>query len=353
MAPFSAIDQTTHAGAVYIAAFYCLVVSSFVASTRLLYRWKHIHLDDVFFGVGYIFSIGWLIAILVGLSNGLSLHGAADYGTASRSVFASQTLLFIALGFYKLSFIFLLRRLSPPSHHRLLLVNTGLMIAVGVGVLLSVIAVRVDCVSFDYLTDPLSTCPDQALRWALVAGFDMLTELSFLAISLILILPLQMPLQKKIYCVLPVALRSVVGLLGVFHAVQITRWQHSGDPEISIDKVLIWESAIMVASAIFATLPIIKNFVKSFDTGFGLQAGLVMSSYGRSNGDTNFEMSPMSNGSKSRPARGTQNIRLDPRQDQYTIDIGNGSAPLERSGSLHSGHSRQIMIRKDIYLDED
>jgi len=57
MPPFAAINDDTHDGAVYITAFYCLVISSFVAGTRLLYRWKHVHYDDIFFGVGYVSNL--------------------------------------------------------------------------------------------------------------------------------------------------------------------------------------------------------------------------------------------------------------------------------------------------------
>ena len=65
-------------------------------------------------------------------------------------------------------------------------------------------------------------------------------------------------------------------------------------------------------------------------------------------------MSPITGNTARRSAgRFDSKLRLDPRPDQYTIDIRNNAAPLERNGSLHSGHSRQIMIRKDIYLDED
>ena len=111
---------------------------------------------------------------------------------------------------------------------------------------------------------------------------------------------------------------------------------------------------MIVASAVFTTLPIIKNFVKSFDTGFGLQPGLITSSYGgRSGHGRNIEMSPVAGGTHRSAGRTDSKLRLDPRPDQYTIDIRNNSGPMARAGSIHSGHSRQIMIRKDIYLEED
>jgi len=76
-------------------------------------------------------------------------------------VFAAQSLLLITLGFFKLSFAFLLRRLSPPTHHTLLMVNTGVMALVGVGIVLCIIAVRADCSSSHYLSNPQSSCPEQ------------------------------------------------------------------------------------------------------------------------------------------------------------------------------------------------
>jgi len=59
----------------------------------------------------------------------------------------------------------------------MLIINTGLMVIVGLGTVLCIVAVRTDCDSMHYLATPMSTCPDQVRHEAASVEFIVKTDI--------------------------------------------------------------------------------------------------------------------------------------------------------------------------------
>lgn len=164
---------------------------------------------------------------------------------------------------------------------------------------------------------------------------------------------------------LTIIVRSVV-LLAILHAVYINRQEHSRHPSLAVVPSIIIAEAELCWSLLSATIPNLKSFMKSFNTGFGHDFGL----------DTMTGSGLYASGPCSRHTGGGGSGRNDdiqlqglrksgtaatstrdfiqgmhPQGKAYEAEIM-GNQPQETS-SVSSGKSQEMIIRKDVQVTVD
>lgn len=105
-----------------------------------------------------------------------------------------------ALCLSKLAIIsLLLRTTQTRSHQRLQYFVAAL---VSTQCILSIILLTAGCTTFDGLSwdfkQNARSCPRQVLRWQVITGFDIATEVAILALPVQLVWKLQMPTKNKL-----------------------------------------------------------------------------------------------------------------------------------------------------------
>lgn len=146
--------------------------------------------------------------------------------------------------------------------------------------------------------------------------------------------------------------------LGFLNAVETYRdHENTG---VAYSAVIIWHQVEIGYSLIAATIPCLKSFIKSFDTGFGLEVGYNTHPYGsaHSRGYGNgtkagqsFQMSSLK-GSDSTKDSSPQTLgQLRPEQINNTTNIYHENDPPREDASITSGNSQEMIIRRDVQWD--
>lgn len=149
-----------------------------------------------------------------------------------------------------------------------------------------------------------------------------------------------------------------VAALAIAHAVFVARYASASHPSLAMVPTIVFAEAELCWSLVSATIPNLKNFMKSFSTGFGHEFGLTSfneSAYqsGSHNRDRGIRLKPLSktdSNARSGSSTGFVN-KLNPGAGDYEIDISRGNGP--ESSSIASGKSQELIIRKDFTMTVD
>lgn len=127
-------------------------------------------------------------------------------------------------------------------------------------------------------TLPSQTCPSIVVRYKFIVITDAITDLVLVIIPAYLCWQLQMSVALKLQVLAVFAFRlPLAGLAGLFLKTWI-RSLHSTNPGIHRTPAVIYQQAELCVSLMAATIPCLKSFIRSFDTGSGVKA-----SFGSSN----------------------------------------------------------------------
>ncbi|KAK4504758.1 hypothetical protein PRZ48_002720 [Zasmidium cellare] len=311
---FSPVTSTDRAGIVWVAAILSLMFSVLTLLTRLQIKYHTLGLDDLFIFLATLVAVGQYIAIYVGLDSGvgksstlLSEEYAAHLG---RNVMASEVLFLVAM-------------------------------------MLKII---------------------KLLRWSLTLTLSALLELLYIALSLLLVFPLQMRLTIKCTVVLAFSFRLLCAVLAALHTLWIAKYVHSPDPGLAIADVLVWQQVGLGYSLIATTIPTLKNFVRGYERAMGWDpslenkrglgggynlGSLVRSERSRSQPQSGGSGSrshgrgvPGSGGSRSRPSEG--DIQLGPAVGDYRVGAFHDATRAKGKERRDSGESADPIIRRQI-----
>ncbi len=153
---------------------------------------------------------------------------------------------------------------------------------------------------------------------------------------------------------------SDVGLAAV-HLHYIGNYVHATDTSLAIVAAVVWQQLELCWSLLSASIPNVKSFMKSFNSGFGLDIDLATYAQGSRDYNTSYQLNSMrANGLK---ANASENRDMTSFVDNLRPDVGYHSATIQRvraneeglgkASSIESGESREMIIRKDVAWNVD
>lgn len=381
---FAPITSDNHSGSLWIASILCLIYGVLTLTLRGHIKFRIYGLDDWLIAVATVTQLAQSIALFIALKNGLgatsTLSSVAQLTKAGQATFASQILFILSLCLSKCSILLLMMRLfnldmhhswRKSSNRRFLwaacLIVLGLIVLWG---LASMIGLSVDCSSRTLIEDPASAqCPDQLLRWRLIIAFDIATELVLFSLPLFIVWPVQMSIARKGQVVLAFAFRLGVAALAVVHLHYVAKYVDAPRTSFSIIPALVWQQIELCWALLTASIPNLKAFMKSFNSGFGLE-NTATDGYGLGYGGAThgsqvsegYQLGSVKNHepvpklahvsqqeSVNRPF--ADNLRPDFVDYSTTIEHENANKERSEARSIESGGSQDMIIRKDVQYD--
>ncbi|KAF3000064.1 hypothetical protein E8E13_001092 [Curvularia kusanoi] len=277
------ITADDHSGTLYIVTFLGLTYTGITFLTRLLIKWHMLGLDDLAMLLAEIANVTQVALLLASLSAGLAKSydslGGKQYAQMAQTYAGAQVALYIALGLSKMASILLVRRLfirDMRSAWAICNIITGIIAA---WTLLSASLVSAGC-SNDSLSPKNSQdmCVGIKTRYLIVVVTDCLTDAILAFIPTYLCRRLQMNLLFKLQILGVFALRLPLLLFAIlFYTSWSKHWQ-SDNPGVARTTALVYQQCQLCSSLIAATIPCLKSFIQSFDTGSGQKAGFGYSS---------------------------------------------------------------------------
>ncbi|RKK81986.1 hypothetical protein BFJ68_g17578 [Fusarium oxysporum] len=200
------------------------------------------------------------------------------------STLAASILSLLTLSLAKCSVLALIRRIIGSKPGKSGPVCIGLMVIAVVWGVGSCLAWLVNCRADSLLTlDNVKQCPHQITRWAVITAMDILTEILTWLLVLKLSWSVNISYIRKCQVVMAFSFRIPLIALSAVHLAYSATNPASTEPQFAVTKALLCQQIMVAWSLISATVPNLKNFLKSFSIGMGFPVSFDLSMSGSSN----------------------------------------------------------------------
>ncbi|KAF2843581.1 hypothetical protein M501DRAFT_1006112 [Patellaria atrata CBS 101060] len=301
---FALVTDENHSGYLWIASILCLVYSALVLIVRLHIKWNLYGFDDLLVLIATFMQLGEVVPLFVGMKSGLGqrddLLDEAQLDKAGTSTFTSQIFLIIALCLAKCSIVCLMLRLFTRDMKVtrrswwLCNITLALTIAWGIG---AVVGTSTACTPSSLLKESAADqCAEPLTRWRIITAVDVVTELLLVLLPIILVWPIQMKKYIKFQVVLAFAFRIPVIGFSLAHLHFVSRYDSRRPVNTSqtIIPALVYLQFQLFWSLLSSTIPSLKAFMKSFNSGFGMEIDLDGYGYGsRQYGSNSYRLETM------------------------------------------------------------
>ncbi|EHK18605.1 uncharacterized protein TRIVIDRAFT_78137 [Trichoderma virens Gv29-8] len=286
--PFSRVTFNDHSGQLWILTILSLLYSFLGALTRAYIKYRMFGFDDLLFASATVLHLAQSIAVFVGLNNGLgkfnSITPAEKWATSSKSTLAAVILCLLSLSFAKCSVLALIHRIIDSKTGMSKPFCIGLMILSSVWGVGSCLAFIVNCRGGTLLTlDNVKQCPNQNVRWAVITAIDILTEILTWLFIVWVSWTVNMSFSRKFQVALAFSFRLPLIAFSALHLAYFSKYPTSPEPQFAVTNSLLFQQTMIVWSLISATVPNMKNFLKSFSIGLGFPLAFDSSVYASSN----------------------------------------------------------------------
>lgn len=408
------ITADDHSGTLYIVTFLGFTYTSLTFFARILIKWQLLGLDDAAMLVAQVLCLYLSVCIAVlmtldhqhypilfttsisikrpskiisiyyqravrsyGLCNKALPHVQLDL-TYRQNYSSGQVVIYIALGFSKIATILLVRRLFMRDMKSAWVMCNVVTGAIIIWTFTSAVLVSAGCAS-DSLSpqSPTDICNGIEVRYLFIVITDGVTDLILAFIPTYLCRHLQMNILFKLQVLGIFALRlPLLVLAGLFYK----SWKvalHSDNPGVDRTTAIVYQQSQLCFSLIAATIPCLKSFIQSFDTGSGQKAGFGYSSnsgaYGHmssvhhttahSGRGESYQMSRLDrdriNASRLRKrsvSEGAVRVNQNPLAAEGSSPANDAEIELERCSSQESDRKSQqstqeLFIRKDVQFE--
>ncbi|KAL2682336.1 hypothetical protein Neosp_006786 [[Neocosmospora] mangrovei] len=250
---FSPVTFNDHAGQLWIVTILSLIYSALVATARAYIKYQMFGFDDI------------LIAL-------------------ATSTLASVVLSVLSLSLAKCSVLALVLRIIGTKTGKNRIFCIGLMVVSVVWGVGSAVGFLVNCRADSLLTpDNVKQCPSQVTRWAVVSTIDILTEIFTWLLVVQLSWSVSMSFARKCQVAMAFSFRIPLIALSAIHLAYISKYPDATEPQFAVTNSLLFQQTMIAWSLISATVPNLKNFLKSFSIGMGFPLAFDLSIYGSSN----------------------------------------------------------------------
>jgi hypothetical protein len=190
----------------------------------------------------------------------------------------------------------------------------------------SIVALSVSCDPSGFLHEFNESCGFQLNRWRVIAAFNIFTELLLMLLPIFFIYPIQMKMYIKLQVVIAFGFRVPVIAFAAAHLHYVSNYAGSNNVSKAIIPALIYQQFELFWSLLAATIPTLKAFMRSFNSGFGMEIdldGYGSAAYGSGGSASKYYNSPGS----SMPLR---------------------SLPRNKAGASASGNKSQSGMEDEI-----
>ncbi|KAJ3498432.1 hypothetical protein NLG97_g1134 [Lecanicillium saksenae] len=106
-------------------------------------------------------------------------------------------------------------------------------------------------------------------RWAVITAIDIFTEVAAWLLIVELTWKVNMSVARKLQVIMAFSFRLPLIILSAVHLAYFNKYPSSDQPQFAIIDSLLFQQAMISWSLISATVPNLKNFLKSFSIGMG------------------------------------------------------------------------------------
>jgi hypothetical protein len=205
-------------------------------------------------------------------------------------------------------------------------------------------------------------CPGIHARYQVVAITDAITDVLLVLVPTYLVWQLQMAVSLKMQVVAVFAFRLPLIPLSFLALTSWNRSLHSNNPGVDRSTAIIYQQSELCFSLIAGTVPCLKSFIRSFDTGSGVKVGYTSNGYGSSgNQGLSYRMQSLNReGSATRSNNddtGDVKVSSKPFVDgrtrgnsvANTTTVYVASKPKEEDAMSHG--SQELFIRRDVQFE--
>lgn len=295
-----------------------------------------------------------------------------------QSQLGNQIALYVSLGISKLATIFLIQRLFTRDMKKVTMTCHIFTAVLVVWTVMAAMLVSVGCSpqSMAPKTAP-QTCPGIDARYKFVVITDIITDMILVMIPSYLTWQLQMSIKLKLQVIAVFAFRLPLIALA---SMSLRAWIRSlggENPGAHRTPAIVFQQVELCVSLLAATLPCLKSFIRSFDTGSGVKATIGSSNETGSNGRNGgigqhhcdgYQLSPVKgraesgSGSCSRWKVDDGSIRVNPRpftsarSPQKLMRHASSRGAFEPRATMDSdrhsqGSAKGLFIRRETHWE--
>jgi hypothetical protein len=285
----------------------------------------------------------------------------------SQTQMAAQITAYLTLGLSKMATILIVRRLftvDMKEPWRICNIITGCVVAWTIA---SALLISAGCSAESISPQtPTQTCPGIRSRYLVVTITDALTDILLTVTPAYLCRQLNMKVWFKLQVFGIFALRLPLVVLSAFFFRSWTRSLTHANPGVARTRPLVYQQCQICFSIIVGTIPSLKAFLQSFDTGSGVKAGFGYSSsqYGSGGSGARQSRAPMSPGASNSFPMARIQRRVDASQErsdgtarvkkpsgktqQTSLDSVEVGRPSRESDRRSHTSTQELFIRKDV-----
>ncbi|KAF2203202.1 hypothetical protein GQ43DRAFT_279254 [Delitschia confertaspora ATCC 74209] len=340
---FAPYNDSNHSATLWIASLLGLIYAFGTLFIRIFVKIKVLGIDDYLIIASSLAALGQFITIFEGLTHGLgkSSELVPDVVSIGKWVFSSRLLLLISLYLAKCSGMLLLRRLfvrDDRSNSMLCDISLGFIVICGIT---SVFVGTIGCPSSTFFAQH---CDSQVMRWSVVTGLDVITEVISLVIPPYLVWQLQMKTEFKLRVISAFSFRILVIVFSVLHLDAWIKYTNAPASPFTVVPTLIWQQTLLGYTLVSATIPNLKAFLQSLSTNWGIDWGYSSNAYG-TNGT--FEMSNMKRSAVGSHIEADIPFSRQPSKAKFRTEV---KSTVRDHHSIGSHDSQDLIIRKDTHF---
>lgn len=208
-------------------------------------------------------------------------------------------------------------------------------------------------------------CAGVFIRYQVVVITDVVTDVLLVLVPAYLVWKLQMSVQLKLQVISVFAFRLPLLPLSILALQNWNKSLHSINPGVDRAYPIIYQQSQLCFSLIAGTVPCLKSFIRSFDTGSGVKVGYTSNAYGSGGygkGESYRMRSLNTNGSTLKTQNGEDgDIKVDTRHfnpgHEHRRGRGNSTTMITTLASSSkkateedtaSHGSQELFIRRDV-----
>ncbi|KIW34857.1 uncharacterized protein PV07_01605 [Cladophialophora immunda] len=367
-----------HRGIVLTMSILFMVYSLMVLGMRLVSKYRNMGIEDWLSVCATVIAVPQFISIMVatvdgGFGSSYTLLSPSDTHTVAKSLRAGDVLFLLALFGGKCSAIWLCRRLFAVGQHQKHRYCEITIAICGLWCVGSIIAATAGCTSSEVIRSGSEKCSGLVTRWIVIGLFDALLELVIWCLSIVVIFPLHMSLQRKVQASMCFVLRLPIIVLICLQIKYVSDFSSASNAGIALTRPILLRQAEVVYSLLSAAIPALNQYLRKFDTTQATVFGYNASQYG--SGGRSYQMDSLGGeGTKSNDTRNYTRMENDkadeasgkstginfcpPNHTRYHASVegphneglnndGRSNVSHEE-GSLGRHNSDEFIIRKDV-----
>jgi hypothetical protein len=217
----------------------------------------------------------------------------------------------------------------------------------------SIVALSVSCKPSGFIHQSDKQCDSQVNRWRVITSFNIFIELLLMLLPMLFIWPIQMKRYIKLQVVIAFGFRAPVIAFSAAHLHYVSSYANSSNISRAIIPALLYQQFELFWSLLAATIPTLKAFMRSFNSGFGMEIDL--DGYGSAYGSGGYYNGsfPLQSLSRNRVGASASGTAKSKPRNGIEDEISAVSNPEIRNkaratASVMSDGSQELIIQREV-----